>query len=188
MEIFTESQFSACYIHYRRRVRGYILSRVSDREEAEDLTQDVFENIWRCREGVRKETLHNLVYTVMRNTVIDYLRRRYMKKDKMDIYTCCEEEGRNTVEEDYYYKELRVAHRKMVKQLSEKRRQAYLLYFYRGMSYASIYNPQIQISAESETKRSIFREKDKTKRSKKESAQHSKSRNKSFVMTSVSAL
>ena len=116
MEIFTESQFSACYIHYRRRVRGYILSRVSDREEAEDLTQDVFENIWRCREGVRKETLHNLVYTVMRNTVIDYLRRRYMKKDK----------------------KLRVAHRKMVKQLSEKRRQAYLLYFYRGMSYASI--------------------------------------------------
>lgn len=53
---------------------------------------------------------------------------------------------------------------------------------------ADIYNPQIQISAESETKRSIFREKDKTKRSKKESAQHSKSRNKSFVMTSVSAL
>ncbi|MFS3031306.1 hypothetical protein [Bacteroides ovatus] len=53
---------------------------------------------------------------------------------------------------------------------------------------STIYNPQIQISAESETKRSIFREKDKTKRSKKESAQHSKSRNKSFVMTSVSAL
>ena len=53
---------------------------------------------------------------------------------------------------------------------------------------AKMYNPQIQISAESETKRSIFREKDKTKRSKKESAQHSKSRNKSFVMTSVSAL
>lgn len=57
-----------------------------------------------------------------------------------------------------------------------------------NFSSASRYNPQIQISAESETKRSIFREKDKTKRSKKESAQHSKSRNKSFVMTSVSAL
>lgn len=56
------------------------------------------------------------------------------------------------------------------------------------MDNETMYNPQIQISAESETKRSIFREKDKTKRSKKESAQHSKSRNKSFVMTSVSAL
>ena len=57
-----------------------------------------------------------------------------------------------------------------------------------GLENLKVYNPQIQISAESETKRSIFREKDKTKRSKKESAQHSKSRNKSFVMTSVSAL
>lgn len=59
---------------------------------------------------------------------------------------------------------------------------------FKGWMYTIMYNPQIQISAESETKRSIFREKDKTKRSKKESAQHSKSRNKSFVMTSVSAL
>lgn len=57
-----------------------------------------------------------------------------------------------------------------------------------GLSKQAKYNPQIQISAESETKRSIFRKRDKTKRSKKESAQHSKSRNKSFVMTSVSAL
>lgn len=63
--------------------------------------------------------------------------------------------------------------------------QDYFSFFYMP---GYIYNPQIQISAESETKRSIFREKDKTKRSKKESAQHSKSRNKSFVMTSVSAL
>lgn len=60
--------------------------------------------------------------------------------------------------------------------------------FAKSEEFRRIYNPQIQISAESETKRSIFREKDKTKRSKKESAQHSKSRNKSFVMTSVSAL
>lgn len=34
------------------------------------------------------------------------------------------------------------------------------------------YNPQIQISAESGTKRSNFRQKDKTKRSKKGCTQH----------------
>lgn len=61
-------------------------------------------------------------------------------------------------------------------------------FFFLNTHLDHMYNPQIQISAESETKRSIFRKRDKTKRSKKESAQHSKSRNKSFVMTSVSAL
>ena len=35
------------------------------------------------------------------------------------------------------------------------------------MLKSSLYNPQIQISAESGTKRSNFRQKDKTKRSKK---------------------
>lgn len=37
---------------------------------------------------------------------------------------------------------------------------------------SGIYNPQIQISAESGTKRSNFRQKDKTKRSKKGCTQH----------------
>lgn len=64
----------------------------------------------------------------------------------------------------------------------------FLIFIIYSRLVVSKYNPQIQISAESETKRSIFRKRDKTKRSKKESAQHSKSRNKSFVMTSVSAL
>lgn len=36
-----------------------------------------------------------------------------------------------------------------------------------GETNFGIYNPQIQISAESGTKRSIFRQKNKTKRSKK---------------------
>lgn len=36
----------------------------------------------------------------------------------------------------------------------------------------AIYNPQIQISAVSGTKRSIFRQKNKTKRSKKGCTQH----------------
>lgn len=39
--------------------------------------------------------------------------------------------------------------------------------FLQRFEAAQIYNPQIQISAESGTKRSIFRQKNKTKRSKK---------------------
>ena len=84
---------------------------------------------------------------------------------------------------------------KYYKCIISKYDEEHFLFQYRDITGRSVvrlklekYNPQIQISAESETKRSIFREKDKTKRSKKESAQHSKSRNKSFVMTSVSAL
>lgn len=139
MEIFTESQFTECYTRHRGWVGKYILSLVSDREEAEDLTQDVFEQVWRSREGIRKETLHNFVYTVMRNTVIDYLRRRYVMKDRVETeWLHARPVSCNTVEEVCGYKELRRAHKKMIKRLPETRKQVYRLYFYQGLSYASI--------------------------------------------------
>ncbi len=46
-------------------------------------------------------------------------------------------------------------------------RAYYYFYLYRTFGGVPLYNPQIQISAESGTKRSIFRQKNKTKRSKK---------------------
>ena len=49
---------------------------------------------------------------------------------------------------------------------------AMLIFGERLNLYQWIYNPQIQISAESGTKRSNFRQKDKTKRSKKGCTQH----------------
>lgn len=100
----------------------------------------------------------------------------------------------NLVNDSYVFssdmQDIRIAdvHDKLSLRIEVDGQEALSEIYYPDHSNTVIYNPQIQISAESETKRSIFREKDKTKRSKKESAQHSKSRNKSFVMTSVSAL
>ncbi len=139
MELFTESKYSECYIHYRPQVMAYIRARISHSEDAEDLTQDVFEQIWRCRNQVRIDTLQNLVYTVMRNTVVDYKRRHYVRRERVEMQEsyyakCCG----NTVEEEVLLKELKAVHNRMVSRLPEKRRQVYSLYFYKGMSYASI--------------------------------------------------
>lgn len=98
---------------------------------------------------------------------------------------------RFTLEAGFHYNPFSIGKDKYLKHWFVQPELRYWMYQPYKRSFLGInlmYNPQIQISAESETKRSIFREKDKTKRSKKESAQHSKSRNKSFVMTSVSAL
>lgn len=102
------------------------------------------------------------------------------------VYNLDDKGARTTIAKDYTGTSVfcyELAMRKSTKQIT-----GYMRCVSTTVQDSTMYNPQIQISAESETKRSIFREKDKTKRSKKESAQHSKSRNKSFVMTSVSAL
>lgn len=139
MEMFTEEQFVECYKHYRPRVERYILSRIGKAAEAEDLAQDVFEHIWKYRGKVRVGTLQNLVYTVMRNLVVDYLRCHALRKIQsvLNIETL-ESRGCKVVENDCAFNELRATYRSLVRKLPARRRQVYLLYYYKGWSSGDI--------------------------------------------------
>ncbi|WP_147350359.1 RNA polymerase sigma factor [Phocaeicola coprophilus] len=127
------------------QIRQNVRSLVCNKEDVEDLCQDIYSRILiKLRQGYYSNGhIQAWIYRIVQNYVYSFYRKK--------------------------------KHEFITQELTD-------------LNIGDTYNPQIQISAESETKRSIFREKDKTKRSKKESAQHSKSRNKSFVMTSVSAL
>ena len=65
------------YQTYSGKVMGYILARVRRREDAEDLCADVFEKVFRkLGEYDRgKSSLNTWIFTITRNTVIDYFRR-----------------------------------------------------------------------------------------------------------------
>ena len=154
----------------------------ADREKAEDLLQDTLLKAMLHKESYNKNTnFKGWLFIIMRNTFINGYRaevghtRLYISSDPAYYSRIMDESRTEEVDRNYDLEKIRNA----IKSIPESHFIPFEMY---------LYNPQIQISAESETKRSIFREKDKTKRSKKESAQHSKSRNKSFVMTSVSAL
>jgi len=65
------------YETYSDRVMGYISARIRRRAEAEDLCSDVFEKVLRKLPDYQpdKATLSTWIFTITRNTVIDYYRR-----------------------------------------------------------------------------------------------------------------
>ena len=65
------------YTAYRDKVFGYIRSRVNNREDAEDLCEDVFLKALRSSDGFdpSKASAGTWIYSITRNTVIDYYRR-----------------------------------------------------------------------------------------------------------------
>ena len=65
------------YTEYRGRVMGYIRARVRQAADAEDLCADVFEKIQRKLGGFDREkaSLSTWIFTITRNTVIDFFRR-----------------------------------------------------------------------------------------------------------------
>lgn len=70
--------FEALYAQYNSKVMGYIRTRVQRWADAEDLCADVFEKVQRKMEGFdpSKASVGTWLFTITRNTVIDYYRRR----------------------------------------------------------------------------------------------------------------
>ncbi len=65
------------YTEYSGKVMGYIRARIRSRADAEDIQSEVFEKILRKLDGFdpEKASLNTWIFTVTRNTVIDFYRR-----------------------------------------------------------------------------------------------------------------
>ena len=66
------------YPAYRDRVMRFFLSRLDSREDAEDLTSEVFLKVTRALSGfdAEKASLSTWLYTISRNVLTDHLRRK----------------------------------------------------------------------------------------------------------------
>jgi RNA polymerase sigma-70 factor (ECF subfamily) len=70
------SAFGLLYDHYQPKIYRFVLVKTSRREEAEDLTHQVFMNAWQSIRAYRDEgfPFSSWLYRIARNQVIDYYR------------------------------------------------------------------------------------------------------------------
>lgn len=113
------------YKNYQRSVFLYIYYKIGNKEEAEDLTQDVFLKLMDYQQMLRADTIKFFIFTISRNLVYDYLRHYYKRLEVTSyIYdqmkTCT-----NETEEQIITNDLLLLEKKKVSQLSEQRRKVY---------------------------------------------------------------
>lgn len=77
----------AIWYQFSDALRGFILSKVGDRELTEDLLQDVFEKIHKKSDTFNEEgKLSSWIYSITRNAIIDYYRKKKLPKgEETDI-------------------------------------------------------------------------------------------------------
>ena len=73
----TTPDWEKIYETYSGKVMGYIAARVQRRADAEDLCADVFEKAYKKIDAYdeKKASMSTWIFTITRNTVIDYFRR-----------------------------------------------------------------------------------------------------------------
>lgn len=129
----SKAYFLHIYDTYANDIYRFCYLKVSRREVAEDLTQEVFMRFWQAlREGTVMRSDRALLYTMARNLVIDWYRKK--KESSLDALT---DEGiefvgsnRKDVELGAEVQEALAA----IHQLDEPSREAVLLRYVEGFS------------------------------------------------------
>lgn len=133
----TKDEFLTVYDRYADDIFRFCAMKVSRRELAEDITQEVFMRFWQqMRQGEEIRNERALLYTMARNLVIDWYRRQ--KEQSLDAMT---DQGLEFANEDHRTIEERAQMREAIdaiQTLDEPSRDALLLRFVEGLPPADI--------------------------------------------------
>lgn len=69
------------YMSYRQSVYLYIYCKIGSKEDAEDISQDVFLRLMDYKQILREDTVRFFIFTIARNLLTDYLRHYYKKQE-----------------------------------------------------------------------------------------------------------
>lgn len=136
--------FEILYGRHKSRVLGFLMTKLRDRNEAEDVFQTVFTKLHRGRQKYRQDIpFLPWLFTITRNALVDHVR----KKGTHDRYiTVSEEVIDGYAEPAVDTTPIQAAFTELSK-LNESQRQALELRFNQGLTFAEIAE-QMQTSAD----------------------------------------
>lgn len=126
----TTQELNTEFVEVKDAAYRYAASLLHNREEAEDMVQDLYEKLWRRRLLVRKKGFVPLVMVSVRNMCMDILRARRG-----------EELSGREVEEEFLWEEekeredMAAIVEKLVERLPQREREAFHLRVVEGLDY-----------------------------------------------------
>lgn len=88
LDITKKSDFNRIYELYGYKAFSFLIHHLQNRQEAEDLLQDVFVNLWQKRHEIEiKGKMENFLITSCKNKMIDHFRKnkKILHQDLEDI-------------------------------------------------------------------------------------------------------
>ena len=132
--------FGELYVRHLDRMYRYILFRVGNEMEAEDLTEQVFLRAWTAMEGYRDEgyPFSSWIYRIAHNLVVDYYRDDEEMAGPLESVSFVLPEEAPGPEELLIRKAEVVCLREAVARLPEQQQQLIVLRFVQGLSHAQV--------------------------------------------------
>ena len=133
--MISDKQKEELYRKFHSKVLGYLRSRISDPDAAEDLAAEVFLKVCEKSDSFdeKKASLSTWVYTIARNTLTDWFRARRIMEEIPESWV----DGAS-VEEDVCRGEMLNALAEALETLDERERDILILRYYSGRTLKEI--------------------------------------------------
>lgn len=136
--------FDALYDKYFKQVFNSAFKRLNDRQQAEDIAQDVFVQLWIRGSKAPIENLPAYLHTVVRNNVFKLLEKE-SKYTTLPELTVQLEDSRANADSNVLHREFLKAFEELVESLPEQQRVIFKMRFEEDLSSAEIAE-KLQIS------------------------------------------
>lgn len=127
----TDTEKTAIYTEYRKKVFGYLLNHINDADRADDLCSDVFLKVYERLDSfdASRSSLSTWIFTVTRNTLTDYYRTRRISEEIPETV-----EADSSVEDEVEAKEELETLADALESLDGVERDIIILHYYKGMN------------------------------------------------------
>lgn len=125
------------YSSHRDELLAYASSRLGDRNEAEDLVQNTYLRLLSSDMLLTEPTLHSLVFTICRNLVNDYFRRRAFRYE-YEHYIKSTSEEKQSVEPVLFAADIIEQMERGLARIPENCRSIYRMHILDGMRVSEI--------------------------------------------------
>tara|TARA_Y100000588_G_C13640343_1_gene663464 strand:+ start:46 stop:600 length:555 start_codon:yes stop_codon:yes gene_type:complete len=122
---------------YHTRIFNFCYTIIGSRQEAEELSQDVFLKIWSTRDRIDPNmSLEGLIFTVAKNLTLNKIRdnKKLLQLDTIQDHDCIVE---NTMEE-VLFNSMHDEFKRLVKLMPERRRMIFELSRFEGLGNKEI--------------------------------------------------
>lgn len=131
--------FDALYGKYCKRVYKFGYSIIKSREEAENLMQDVFLNLWETRSRVKKDSsVKSYIFTITYNSAISIIRKKARESEFIEYLKSVQKIDVESVDVVFEYNELKSKLDEIVNTLPKRQKEVYLLHRDEAMKYNEI--------------------------------------------------
>lgn len=134
MNSLSKKQFSEYFHAYYRPLCLHALHYLNNAEEAEDVVQETFANLWEKLRDVEIQSLKSYLYAAVRNNCLTKIRDAKPTIPFDPNYA----DDRMTLEEQQERSEMESRIWKMIDELPERRREVFLMAKRDGLRYAEI--------------------------------------------------